>query len=160
MKGEPAPVAVGTPVSRRPPHRSQRAALPHWAPTSGHDDKARCLAYPYPRTDHVVFPVLSPGRVLRVRVPLGPAPSLHTLRRRTGFVRALHRYYGSVRLPTLVRHRITPSASRCVPGAIHRGRVQGLPVLVRGASMHAQGLGPRGAGHALPCRRGPYCLPA
>jgi hypothetical protein len=28
-------VAVGTPVTRSPPLRSQRAALPHWAPTSG-----------------------------------------------------------------------------------------------------------------------------
>jgi hypothetical protein len=32
-------VAVGTAIARRPPHRSQRAALPHWAPTSGHDTK-------------------------------------------------------------------------------------------------------------------------
>ena len=24
-------VAVGTPIARRPPHRSQRAELPHWA---------------------------------------------------------------------------------------------------------------------------------
>ena len=31
-------VAVGTPVARRPPHRSGRAALPHPAPTSGFDD--------------------------------------------------------------------------------------------------------------------------
>jgi hypothetical protein len=25
-------IAVGTPVARRPPHRSQRAPLAHWAP--------------------------------------------------------------------------------------------------------------------------------
>ena len=30
-----AAVAVGTPVTRRPPHRSLRAELPHKAPTSG-----------------------------------------------------------------------------------------------------------------------------
>ncbi len=30
-------VAVGTPVTRRPPHRSLRAELPHKAPTSGTD---------------------------------------------------------------------------------------------------------------------------
>ncbi len=30
-------VAVGTALSGRPPHRSQRAGLPHWAPTSGSD---------------------------------------------------------------------------------------------------------------------------
>ena len=29
------PVAVGTPVTRRPPHRSLRAELPHKAPTLG-----------------------------------------------------------------------------------------------------------------------------
>ena len=28
-------VAVGTPVARSPPHRSQRAELPHWAPAAG-----------------------------------------------------------------------------------------------------------------------------
>jgi hypothetical protein len=33
-------VAVGTPVTRCPPHRSVRAALPHTAPASGHDAKA------------------------------------------------------------------------------------------------------------------------
>src|SRR4051812_17451602 len=32
-------VAVGTVIAPRPPHRSQRAALPHWAPTLGHDAK-------------------------------------------------------------------------------------------------------------------------
>jgi hypothetical protein len=34
-------VAVGMPVSRHPPHRSQRALLTHWAPTlSMHDVKS------------------------------------------------------------------------------------------------------------------------
>jgi hypothetical protein len=28
-------IAVGTPITERPPHRSQRAQLTHWAPTSG-----------------------------------------------------------------------------------------------------------------------------
>jgi hypothetical protein len=32
--------AVGTPVARGPPRRSQRAALPHWAPALGHDAQA------------------------------------------------------------------------------------------------------------------------
>jgi hypothetical protein len=31
------PVAVGPPVTRRPPHRSQQAELSHWAPASGND---------------------------------------------------------------------------------------------------------------------------
>jgi hypothetical protein len=32
-------VAVGMPVTRHPPHRSQHAELPHWAPTSGQTQK-------------------------------------------------------------------------------------------------------------------------
>ena len=31
----PPRIAVGTALSGGPPHRSQRAALPHWAPASG-----------------------------------------------------------------------------------------------------------------------------
>ncbi len=33
-------VAVGTALSGSPPHRSQRAELPHWAPASGNDAQA------------------------------------------------------------------------------------------------------------------------
>ena len=33
-------VAVGTALSGGPPHRSQRAGLPHWAPASGDDAHA------------------------------------------------------------------------------------------------------------------------
>src|SRR4029434_2897112 len=33
-------IAVGTPVTQRPPHRSRRAALPHRAPASGRDAQA------------------------------------------------------------------------------------------------------------------------
>ncbi len=45
----PLPFAVGTPVTRRPPHRSQRAKLPHWAPTLGVDAQTLCLPYPSQR---------------------------------------------------------------------------------------------------------------
>ena len=37
----PTGIAVGTPVSRRPPRRSQRARLTHWAPALGSGVKAR-----------------------------------------------------------------------------------------------------------------------
>ena len=37
-------VAVGTLIAQRPPHRSQRAELPHWAPTLDNDGK-RCSGY-------------------------------------------------------------------------------------------------------------------
>ena len=36
--------AVGTPVTRRPPHKFQRAELPYWAPTSGLT-RRRCSGY-------------------------------------------------------------------------------------------------------------------
>ena len=42
-----------------------------------------------------------------VRVPLGPRPWLHRLRRRDpGFVRGLHSYYGGVRLLLIVHRRL------------------------------------------------------
>ena len=39
---EVAQIPVGTPVTRRPPDRSQRAGLPHWAPALGKDAQAQC----------------------------------------------------------------------------------------------------------------------
>ncbi len=45
----PAHVAVGTALTGRPPRRSQRAELPHWAPTSGVDAQTLCLPYPFQR---------------------------------------------------------------------------------------------------------------
>src|ERR1700738_4125774 len=55
-------------------------------------------SYPYaipPRCR--VAPALCPGRALRDRIPLGPGPWLHLLRRRhAGFVRRLHSYFGRV----------------------------------------------------------------
>src|SRR5712671_1574122 len=66
-----------------------------------------CLPYPPQRTLHD-GPVLCPVRVLPRRLPFGQTPSLHLLRhRRTGLVRGLRRYYGSVRLPASVHHRRT-----------------------------------------------------
>ena len=50
MSGEQESFAVGTPVTRRPPHRSLRAELPHKAPTSGTDAQTLCLPYPFQRT--------------------------------------------------------------------------------------------------------------
>src|SRR5262245_4652107 len=44
---ERAPVAVGTPVTGRPPRGSVHAAFPHTALTSGHDGK--CLPYAFQR---------------------------------------------------------------------------------------------------------------
>ena len=67
--------------------------------------RSRGSTYPLQRTGRA-DPALCPGRVLLTRLPLGPSPSLHRLRNRPfGFVRRLPRYYGTVRLPTPVRHR-------------------------------------------------------
>ena len=99
-------IPVGTPVTRRPPDRSQRAGLPHWAPALGKDAQAlfrirmlliplRCLPYPSQLLLQV-FPALCPVPGLLVRIPLGQSPSLHFLRRcqRTAvLVRKLRRYY-------------------------------------------------------------------
>ncbi len=62
------------------------------------------------------FPALRPVPVLLVHVPLGRAPSLHALLRGSlRVVRALRRYHGHVRLPFVVRHRLTVLPSRCGP---------------------------------------------
>jgi hypothetical protein len=99
-------VGVGTAVTRRPLHRSGRAALPHPAPTSGDDVEAKCtLTYPTQLMMHSAL-ALSPDCAALAQVPLGQAPSLHPLRRRSpGLVRELHRCYGPVRLPRTVHHR-------------------------------------------------------
>ena len=54
------------------------------------------------------FPALRLARAAPDHIALGPAPSLHRLRNRSrGLVRRLPRYYGRVRLPLAVHHRIT-----------------------------------------------------
>src|SRR5947209_8829428 len=63
------------------------------------------ITYPPQRAVRALA-ALSPRRVLPGQIPLGQSPSLHPLRRRLpGFVRGLHRYYGTVRLPGLVHRR-------------------------------------------------------
>ena len=62
-------------------------------------------------------PAWHPARALLARIPLGPSPWLPRLRggllRR---VRRLHSYYGGVRLPASVRHRLR-LLTRCGPPA-------------------------------------------
>src|SRR4051812_12738913 len=66
---------------------------------------AACRTRPTACDTH--FPALCPARALLARVPLGPRPSLHLLRRRSpGLVRWLPRYYGGVRLLGFVHHRL------------------------------------------------------
>jgi len=85
------PIAVGTRIATRPPHRTVRAAFPHTAPTL--DDDADLLAYARHRV--TLFPVLSLARVTSTRILLGPSPWLHRLRDGSlHSVRRFHRYYG------------------------------------------------------------------
>ena len=85
------------------------------------------------------------------RVPLGQTPSLHRLRGRLlSFVRRLPRYYGPVRLPTAVHHRIAALALPMRPAAPSpREQPWDLPVPVHGGSAHAEGLRPRGVPRGL-----------
>src|SRR5262249_17210099 len=72
---------------------------------------AVCVPAPVTR-----LPALRPAHALLARIPLGLRPSLHRLRcsclhrrllrRVVRFVRRLHSYYGEVRLPTPVHHRL------------------------------------------------------
>src|ERR1019366_2686593 len=64
------------------------------------------FSYPLKRAGHT-DPALRPERVALKRLPLGHHPSLHCLRRWfPSIVRPLLRYYGGVRLPVPVHHRI------------------------------------------------------
>src|ERR1700730_4294227 len=54
-----------------------------------------------------VLPALCPERALLARIPLGLGPSLHRLLHGSlHFVRRLRCYYGLVRLPASVHHRL------------------------------------------------------
>ena len=64
------------------------------------------LPYALQRLCHAC-PARRPGRALLVRIPLGRGPSLHRLLRRSlRLVRRIHRYYGRVRRPASVHHRL------------------------------------------------------
>ena len=81
-----------------------------------------------------LFRARCPGRSRLTDVSLGRTPSLHKLRRLVVFVRSLHRYYGSVRLPNTVHTGITDLPSPAVPPTITSGRCWGLSVLVHETS--------------------------
>src|SRR3954447_12480730 len=95
---------------------------------------------------HLADPALSPGRGRLPDVLFGRLPSLRALRwQLPTFVRALRRYYATVRLPAGV-HAGLPAQGLSQPASRnfcdwHR---RGLPVLARGVSMHAWGLRLRG----------------
>ena len=101
------------PVTQHPLHRSARAALPHTAPASGHDDRTN-VKQPFVsvsgRLTH------EPGSVSGARCqqtdfpwPAAfPPPPPRPGHCRPSFVRQLPRYYAAVRLLSVMAHRRTP----------------------------------------------------
>src|SRR5438270_3002868 len=66
-----------------------------------HDDTHAAIAC------DMLNPAQCPEHASMARIPLGLGPSLHQLRSRSlCLVRRLHSYYGLVRLPTPVHHRL------------------------------------------------------
>src|SRR6516225_5211995 len=106
-------------------------------------------------------PALGPRRGRLPDVLLGRSPSLHALRRcLLTVVRALRRYYSTVRLPSHVHvglgaQGLLQLARRIFPD----GRRWGLPVLARGVSKHVQGLRLRRVRRTL-ARAHPQILPS
>src|SRR6266446_6537672 len=101
-----------------------------------------CFPYACERLGHT-SPTLCPVCALLACIPLGPRPWLHRLRRRfPGIVRRLHGYYGGVRLPTVVHHRLRllafPMRTRAARVTSAAGRPWDLPVPVQEASAHAR----------------------
>ena len=144
-RGSPT-VAVGTALSGGPPHRSQRAELPHWAPRSGlTSDRSGPNRRTRSSTLDAPVPALCPGRVVLAafpsRCPLPSTISAATQR----LVRRLRRYYEAVRLPTTVHLGRAALAfpKRPAPFPVG-GQSWDLPVLAHEDSAHAQVLRPRG----------------
>ena len=121
---------------------------------------ACCLTYPLQRTGRVV-PAQSPGRVLLLQISLGQTPSLHLLRHRLpGFVRGLHRYYRSVRLPAFVHHRRTSSDFPMRPSAGSALGKRGISRFPCKVFRYVRGVCDRaGLGSTLRLRRTRCCLP-
>ena len=108
-------IAVGMPITRHPPHRSQRALLMHWAPASSIDAHAlQWIRHSMPYPIQLIwqkYPALCLVSVSLGRIPLSQPSFLHLLRHSfvvTCLVRRLLRYYWAVRLPVPVHHCVTP----------------------------------------------------
>ena len=145
------------PIAEHPLHRSGRAELPHPAPTLGDDAQ---VTYPLERAGRT-DPARCPGCVALGRVPLGPAPSLHRLRRRSfGVVRRLRRYYGPVRLPTSVRHRRMSFDFSMRSAHLAAADERGISRFPREVRPYMLGVSDRARSHDVsPSRRRRCCLP-
>jgi len=130
-------VAVGTPVTRRPPHRSQRAELPHWAPASGGD------AQDLPA---VCAPAHGAGSPATARGPWeaspdSPWPVLRSLLRPWRTTTLVSEASSVLRDGPTSHGRSSPAYPLGIPGAdCHGGQPWDLPPSARCASMRARGL--------------------
>jgi|RhiMetdeSRZDD1v2_1073273.scaffolds.fasta_scaffold40701_3 hypothetical protein len=139
-------VAVGMPVTRHPPHRSRRAALPHRAPASSDDAQAQSTC----RTQSCAC-----GRVSRrcvrplwysTRFPLA-SPLLSTPSASSSALEPL--FVGCIDTMGLSDSRhpsitgVSQRGSPGGPGMTSPGQMQGLPGSAQRVSVHARGLRPR-----------------
>src|SRR5664279_1404125 len=174
----PSPlIAVGTALTGGPPHGSQRAELPHWAPTSGSTRRvgrqatgearsaASCPRATARRTRSSPLdtpdPALRPERVgLSVFPSVGRLPSTASATARTalfgGFAGTTHP--SDFPCPFISGVRPQPSLSG-PPGDQPDGQTRDLPVLAHGGSTHARVLRPRGVRRQLAITR-PAMLPS
>jgi hypothetical protein len=101
------------PVTQHPLHRSVRAALPHTAPASGHDDRTN-VKQPFVSASGRLS--REPGSMSGARCqqtdfpwPAAfPPPPPQPGHCRPGLVQRLPRYYAAVRLLSVMAHRRTP----------------------------------------------------
>ena len=161
-------VAVGTALSGRPPHRSQRAALPHWAPASDVDAeplRGIWMVFPSPLSLDVSTPALcsrAPGTASDACFAVADSPWPGSFPPPPPQIRRLGKPLPSPlcsEVSQVLRPCPTPhvrSSLDCllrVPNAARRAislrQTWGLPVPAYEVSAHARGLRPRGARHVL-----------
>src|ERR1700736_6406260 len=88
-----------------------------------HDDTHAAIAC------DMLNPAQCPEHALMARIPLGLGPSLHQLRSRSlCLVRRLHSYYGLVRLPAPVHHRLRLFTFPMRTAYLLSGQTRDLPV--------------------------------
>ena len=112
------PVAVGTAVTRCPPHRPVLAELPHTVPTLDLTPRPNSICnVPRSTIVHLRYLAQCPAQARAWGspwpAPFPPHPPPPTFR--SGFVRTLRRYYGAARLLAGVHDRITLMAFRSDP---------------------------------------------
>jgi hypothetical protein len=143
----PRPVAVGTPITERPPHKSGRAAFPHTASTSGIDGGPRrvppvCM----PANEDTLVPVLRPVREGWHTFPLASAlRSADSAADRSALFAGFTATMASSDFPRPCIIGYGSSPSRCGPGACANRPDAGSPSFRRDLSARDVLFDPGGA---------------